>query len=196
MGFDEKVDVIDLIINVLKEHEKSLDEIVTRLEGVISRAPHLNAAANQGVTVQQEPRRASISAVLRRWAEFRERCAGAGLVAFDIEGNQFKVAALKESVLYQYTEDIPDMEVRFKEGDDGAALDRIEISSVGVFPTVLRGRLECGLEVSVKGTEVKMPDGMAVYKVVYDVDTDGARGWLALQLKVEKRCIVQGRLMI
>jgi len=196
MGFDEKVDVIDLIINVLKEHEKSLDDIVTRLEEVIGRAPQANAPPHQGTVVQQEPRRASISAVLRRWAEFRERCAGASLVAFDIEGKQFKVAALRDGVLYQYMEDIPDMEIRFKEGEERATLDSVEISSAGVFPTVLRGKLECGLEVAVKGTEVKMPEGMSVYKVIYDVDADEARSWLAFQLKVEKRGIIQGRLMI
>ena len=32
MSFDEKVDVIDLIINVLKDHEKTLDELIFKLE--------------------------------------------------------------------------------------------------------------------------------------------------------------------
>ena len=34
--FDEKIDVIDLIINVLKDHEKKLDELVSRLENTAS----------------------------------------------------------------------------------------------------------------------------------------------------------------
>ena len=40
MSFTEKVDVMDLIINVLNEHEKKLDEIVERfekLEGLVDR---------------------------------------------------------------------------------------------------------------------------------------------------------------
>ena len=44
MSFDEKVDVIDLIINVLKEHEKTLDELISRLEEALSRG----AASSSG----------------------------------------------------------------------------------------------------------------------------------------------------
>ena len=34
MGFTEKIDVLDMIINVLKEHEKALDDVADRLEKV------------------------------------------------------------------------------------------------------------------------------------------------------------------
>jgi len=34
MSFTEKVTVLDLLINVLTEHEEKLDELVTRLETV------------------------------------------------------------------------------------------------------------------------------------------------------------------
>lgn len=34
MSYSDRVDVIDLIINVLKDHEGSLDELVNRLEQV------------------------------------------------------------------------------------------------------------------------------------------------------------------
>ncbi len=34
MGFTEKIDVLDLIIEVLTEHEKTLDSLITRLERV------------------------------------------------------------------------------------------------------------------------------------------------------------------
>jgi hypothetical protein len=36
MGYDEKVDVIYFIINVLKEHEKNLDAQVTKLEDIMT----------------------------------------------------------------------------------------------------------------------------------------------------------------
>jgi len=32
MGFKEKLDVLDFIINILREHERSLDNLVVRLE--------------------------------------------------------------------------------------------------------------------------------------------------------------------
>jgi len=34
MSYTEKIDVLDLLIETLKEHEKALDEIVTRLEWI------------------------------------------------------------------------------------------------------------------------------------------------------------------
>lgn len=36
MNYTEKIDVLDLIIEVLKEHEKALDEIVSRLDARIN----------------------------------------------------------------------------------------------------------------------------------------------------------------
>jgi len=46
MSYMEKMDVLDLIIETLKEHEKALDEIVSRLDARLngeaggSRKPH------------------------------------------------------------------------------------------------------------------------------------------------------------
>lgn len=34
MGFTEKIDVLELLINILTEHEKKLDMIATRLETI------------------------------------------------------------------------------------------------------------------------------------------------------------------
>ena len=37
-SFTEKIDVLDLMITVLKEHEKALDDIVHRFEKALDRA--------------------------------------------------------------------------------------------------------------------------------------------------------------
>ena len=39
MSYLEKMDVLDLIIETLKEHEKALDEIVSRLDACLSGEP-------------------------------------------------------------------------------------------------------------------------------------------------------------
>ena len=192
MGFEEKVDVIDLIINVLRDHEKSLDDLVSRLEKTLEKSAPSAAPALARV----EQARPMVSATLRRWQEFREKCIGAGIAAFDIEEKRFKASAVKDGVLYMYQEEMPDMEIRFKEKDDRAVIDGIEIGGAALVPTVLRGRLECGLDVSVKGSEIRLPDGVVVYKVVYDIDTEDARSWMAFQLKVDKKSVIQGKLQI
>jgi len=35
MSFTEKIDVLDLLINVIKEHEEKLDRDISRLEKVV-----------------------------------------------------------------------------------------------------------------------------------------------------------------
>jgi hypothetical protein len=190
MGFDEKVDVIDLIINVLRDHEKTLDELISKLEGALEAAP-IGAEAARAVV-----RKPAVSVLIRRWADFRVRSVGASIVAFDIEDKRFNVSAVKEGVLHSYQEAMPDMEIRFREKEEGVVIDGIDLGSVGLVPTVLRGRLECGLEVSVRGAEVDIPDGGAIYKVLYDIDADGAMSWLAYQLKVERKNIFQGKVQI
>jgi len=36
MGFTEKIDVLDMIIEVLREHEKALDDLVDRMTKAVS----------------------------------------------------------------------------------------------------------------------------------------------------------------
>jgi hypothetical protein len=191
MVFDEKVDVIDLIINVLKDHEKTLDTLISKLEEALTRTtPMPTTAISTGL------RRPSVSVVLRRWAEFRERCVKVSLIAFDIEDKRFKVSAIKDDIHYSYQEEMPDMEIKFRENEEKAVIDQIGVSSTSLIPTVIRGVLECGLGASLKGVEVKMPDGGAIYKVIFDIENEEATNWLADQLKVDKKHIVQGKIQI
>lgn len=37
MSYNEKIDVLDLILNILKEHEKKLDMLTDRIEAVADR---------------------------------------------------------------------------------------------------------------------------------------------------------------
>lgn len=191
MGFDEKVDVIDLIINVLKDHEKTLDELISRIEGALT-----GPTTDPTGPVSTDVAKPTISVVLRRWNEFRDRCLGANIVVFDVEEKKFTVSAVKFGVLYSYQEGMPDMEIRFKEKEEKATIEGIDLRRTELVPTVLRGVLNCGLNISIKGTEVKLPDGVAVYKVIYDIDAEGAKIWLSEQLNVERGDIFQGKFQV
>ncbi len=191
MGYDEKVDVIDLIINVLRDHEKTLDGLISKLEDTLAGYAPIPAAA-----AKIEVGKPTISVILHEWTEFRERCFESNLVAFEIEDKQFKVSAVKDGFLYSYQEKIPDMAIRYREKEEKTVIEGIDISSTELMPTVLRGKLSCGLNISVKGTEVKMPDGVAVYKIIYDIDVEETKNWLQKQLKVKKENIIQGKIQI
>ena len=190
MGFEDKVDVIDLIINVLKEHEKTLDELVHRLEERVDTAP----VVSEGV--RAEAFKPSVSVLLRRWNEFREHCVGASIIAFDVEGKRFTVSAVKDGILHSYQEELPDMEISFREDEERAVLDGLDLRNVELIPTVLRGRLTCGLEMSMKGTRIEIPDGNILYKVIYDIDVDKAKTWLAVQFEVEEKNIFYGKISL
>ena len=47
MSYTEKIDVLDLIINVVKEHEERLDMLVERLEVICDNCPLLKEAKRE-----------------------------------------------------------------------------------------------------------------------------------------------------
>ena len=190
-GYDEKIDVIDLIINVLKDHEKKLDELVSRLEEA--------QATPAEVKAPREPPKqvgAAITAVLKRWVEFTGRCSGSQLVAFDIADGFFEVSAVAGGVVYVYREEIPRLDLQYTKGDEGVRIESIDISKAGLMPAALRGNLDCGLELEKKEVEVGLPGGSVVHKIIYDIDPSTAKSWLAYQLGVDDSAIIQGNLKV
>jgi len=193
-GFDEKIDVIDLIINVLKEHEKKLDELVSRLEEAQAVGAPAGAPKERERREEVPPSGVAVSAALDRWSEFAERCASAELVAFDADGGRFRVSAVSGGILYTYEEEIPDMEIRYRKTDGKAHIESIDISSVELVPGAIMGRLECGLKLEKNDVEVSLPDGASVNKISFSIDPGVAKSWLAYQLGIDEETIVRGEL--
>jgi len=205
-GFDEKIDVIDLIINVLKDHEKKLDELVSRLENVSvrktpsSEEPTDETPVEEGPILELRPRAlsrgATVKAALKSWTEFRARCKSAELVAFDVHDGFFKVSAVADRVLYSYSEKIPDMEIHYRKTGEKVRIDSIDISQAELVSSALKGVLECGLKLDKKEIEYEPPEGESVHKIIYSVDPGVARSWLAYQLAVDDELVLLGKLQI
>jgi len=198
-GYDDKIDVIDFIINVLKEHEKKLDELVSRLEGsnvveTLFQKPISGKPVEKPPQVQPTVSGKAILAVVKKWSHFVERCTGAGLVAFDLDGGVFKVSAVVDGMLYAYKEEVPDMEIRYKIVDERAHIESIDISKASLVSKALKGKLNCGLEFAKREVEKEQPEGETIHKVVYEIDPLVARSWLAYQLGTKEENIVQGKL--
>jgi hypothetical protein len=190
-GFDEKIDVIDLIIHVLKDHEKKLDELISRLEEI-----------NIGETLS-EPSKAPLPAQklattfeVRKWEDFRTRCEGSNLVAFDTSDTSFKVSAISGDTLYKYMENIPDLVVYYQEFEEKNKIDSIEISQTELLPIAIKGKLDCGLEFMKRESRFKQPDGNLAHRIFYYIDTGTAKSWLAYQLGIDENNILQGVLEI
>ena len=191
-GFDEKIDVIDLIISVLREHESKLDELVSRLEE--AQALPVEPRASPEPREPPEPVGAAVTAVLKVWAEFTGRCSGARLAAFDVADGFFEVSAVAGGVVYVYREEIPRLDIRYTRGEGGVQIEGIDIGRAELMPAALKGRLDCGLEFEKKDVEVELPGGSVVHKILYEIDPGTARSWVAYQLGVDDSDVVRGKL--
>jgi hypothetical protein len=193
--FDEKIDVIDLIINVLKDHEKKLDELVSRLENTDS----VETPRHQPPTRATQMKAVSggkpvASVLLKRWTEFQNQARSSELVAFDSDEGRFTVSALAGRVVYTYAESIPSMEIEYSGDEEKSRIDGINISRAELIPAAFKGKLDCGLELKTNKYDATRPDGSLIHKINYYIDPEIAKQWLAYQLEVDDDRVVQGEL--
>ena len=185
---DDRVDMLDLLINLLKEHEKKMDELAYRLETTL----------DERTPLTEPPRRTPgrISGVVARvssWREFKRQCTGALSVAVEIDERTFKVTALTRNILFAYEEGIPVLEViQRNEGRETT----YAVTDVSLTLKSLMGNLDCGLELDRRVIDSALPDGGAAQRVVYYVDPGMARSWLADQLELEESSIILGTLSL
>jgi hypothetical protein len=187
--YRDKVDVIDFIINVLREHEKTLDELVGRLEGAFERLPRVEGAER----VEKPP---AMGIEVRDWEEFRLRCRGAPIVAFEVDGKVFSIYAVKEGLVYNYSEELPELSIRMRKSEDRYVMEEFSVDSLEGVSLAFRKRLNCGLEGAVKGSKVRIQEGVHLINIAYDVNIEEAKRWLSKELKVDKESIIRGRITI
>jgi len=186
---DKAFDVLDMVINFLREHEKTLDQLIYRVEEALSeRGPSPEAPGEPSAWAL------GVSVLLRKWTDFRRHCSGARIIGF-VADNIFKVTAIAEGVLFVYVEDIPTMEIRYS-GEDKEKIAGIEADKVVLILKALRGKLDCGLGLEVNESEAGMVEGETVRRIVCEVDPGAAREWLATELGVEPSSILEGELKL
>ena len=185
---DDRVDMLDLLINLLKEHEKKMDELAYRLETT------LDERRTQTEAPRRTPER--ISGVIARvssWREFKRQCTGALSAAVEIDERIFKATALTRNILFAYEEEIPVLEVTQR---DGGRETTYAVTDASLTLKSLMGTLDCGLELDRMVIDSSLPDGGRVQRVVYYVDPGAAKSWLADQLALEESSIILGALSL
>lgn len=187
---DKAFDVLDIVINFLREHEKTLDQLIYRIEEALSEMDQPPEAPGE-----PSARAPGISVLLRKWTDFRRHCSGARIIGFDVD-NVFKVTALAEGVLYVYVEDVPTIEIRYGGEDKEKKIAGIEADKVVLILKALRGKLDCGLGLEVKEFETGLVEEETVRRIVCEVDSGAAREWLAMELGVEPSSILEGELKL
>ena len=188
---DDRVDMLDLLINLLKEHEKKMDELAYRLE----------TSLDERRTQTEAPRRTPdrISGVIARvssWREFKRQCTGALSAAVEIDERIFKATALTRNILFAYEEEIPVLEVIHRDVAGERRETTYAVTDASLTLKSLMGTLDCGLELDRMVIDSSLPDGGRVQRVVYYVDPGAAKSWLADQLALEESSIILGALSL
>ena len=182
MSQTDKVEVMDFLINVLKDHEKSLDTLITRAEDVIED--------------NQSPRKVSqnpppLKITLRDWAEFKDRAIEAELVCFDMTDSMFLCKVITETKVYIYQEKVPDIELKMND-DDNLVLSGFNLGDFEEGFSFLNGKLEIGLELVAK--KVKRSNDMENKKhmILHELDVLYTKNWLSRELGIHRDFVVQG----
>ncbi|MFQ6086037.1 MAG: hypothetical protein ACE5OY_07225 [Candidatus Bathyarchaeia archaeon] len=165
----EKLSALDLVISVLREHEKHLDEISKKLKDVVDAISVKEAA---GKTVEEVGRldvgRGIPVVQCEKWTEFREKSKGASLVIFGVDNETLQINSVSEGkMIYRYAESLP----RY---------------SIGV-----RKMLGCGLEVSIRNL-VPFASKDGTVTLSFESEPDKIRQWLSDALGVPSKNIVMG----
>jgi len=217
--FQERIDTLDLIINVLKEHEKILDRLAERLESVVD---NLKARGTEGKKIRESisligerisslndafVRYRSIDSKIHRparfalvqckeWTDFKDKSRGARRVAFEVEEKIFTVDSLSDEEVFKYSESLPEQEFHVKEEEKRYVIEKMFVDSLDNLPLVLKRRLRCGLQFSIRSSRFDLSDMEHVFKLTYHVDSDRAKNWLSGELEVPEENIVEGKIIL
>jgi hypothetical protein len=186
---DKSFDVLDFIINLLKEHEQTLDNLAERLESIAER---------EALEPLYKPPMGGIgvSVVLRRWDEFQRRCTDAELFSFLIDNESLKVTALASGTLNVYSEKLPVVETLYRTEGGKFRFEAMEAEEVDHVVKTLKGTLDCGVELATNVIEVLSKDGSPTRIVSYSVDPQDVREWLCREMGVDPSSVVEGELRL
>jgi len=180
MSHADKVEVMDFLINVLKDHEKSLDTLISRAEYIVE-DKHVPKE------IIQNPPGLRIS--LKEWEEFCDRSIESELVCFDLIDSSFHCYAITKNKVFTYNEDIPT--ISYKLDDIGETiLSDIELGEKIEKTSFLKGKLSNGLELKA----IALKNNVAKKDIQYELDLSYTKNWLSRELGIHRDFIVRGNI--
>ena len=169
----EKVEIMDLLINILKDHEKSLDTLITRMEYLMDERILTN--------FRKKSQTSSNIVVLKNWKHFCEISQSSEMVFYNISEQNFKIFSNKDYYIYEYYEKFPEFILEESKNEKN-------ISELEGFKK-LKFKLKMGLEI-----EIKLRPFENEFKFDFTFDEDYIRNWLSKKLNFPKNCIFYGHL--
>jgi hypothetical protein len=100
MADSEKMSALDLVIAVLREHEKTLDSLIEKLENTLK---NVSTTQTQEKTKTVTSTKRTINFICEEWNEFKKICIGAESISFQWN-HELKIKALQGNTIYEYKE--------------------------------------------------------------------------------------------
>ena len=98
-GFQSKIDVLDLLISILKDHEENLSESIDKIGGILQ---------NRNVISEKEPHHPLAFVDCLRWSDFKRASVGASLVGYKIDiWNEFFIVSVGRRFVFRHSEKLP-----------------------------------------------------------------------------------------
>ena len=192
MSSNEKIDVIDFIINILKEHEKSLDTQIARMEEILN-DKNIGTKSDKTSSIDKDR---IIRVDINNWNEYQEKTNKPEIASFDIINDEFIINVIKRNILYYYKESISEVTMTIEKNADKINIKGIEVKKIEDHPLISNGRLNCGLMLKPVKTEYQTPDNKIIQKITYHLDVEEARKWLSQKLNVDKDSVINGKISI
>lgn len=189
--FQEKIDVLDIIISVLKDHEETLsrladkfDDIYEDISSLQGQLPTLDRALDRldGLKVKHLIGTAGLKGPLaavkcKDWPTFLNASQGALLVAFEVSDDQCIFYSVSDLFIFTFSEGVVDVRL---------LMDR------GVKKWLRRSRRGAGSGTH-SGGKLSFAKGEAVYEARVSPKT--LKQWLSLQLGIPEEKVIEGRVL-
>ncbi len=188
----EKMDVLDLIINVLKEHEKNLSKYISRLEESIKRLER-RVEEKEGEKALKE---AKIKVEIKEWSEFKKQAIKPESVYFEVNDRFFQVEALKEAKINLYRERLPRLIVEVEREGGKYVLKRLLMSDAEDLPLILNSELKCGFKAPLRSSIVEESENKLRVEVSLGIEISKIKSWISNELSFPVKKLVKGKVIL
>ena len=189
--YEAKMDALDLVINVLKDHEKNLDRLIGRLADALDKKEEKRA---------KEEARPLRAVECEDWQDFKEKGKGSELVAFHLKAGSLIVEALSKNYVLRYSEDLPRIRFHVKREVEGYSIEgharNAKTANLKDILSLFRGELRCGLRMGIRGSRVDVNENEFTVNVTYEVNKEKIKEWLSWELNVPKKNIILGKALV
>jgi len=189
--YQEKVDVLDILISILRDHEESLSKIAERFDAVCNEVSgfeektavldrvleHLGGQKIRTIIGATGTKGPLVTVNCKSWQSFKGASQGALLVAYEVIGEQVYFSSVSDLSVFTFSGELNETSLHVSKG----AMRWIE-RNLGPDEDET---LESGENVSV--------DGDSAYKTI--VNSKTIRRWLSSETGVPEDKIVEGRVI-